>query len=166
MLAEAIIPSIIISYFVLIILQQSFFILMLLEVTNSAVTILLGNIVKNREIKSRNWLVGGVFLFIIAQIMYILAPHFNSIVPVFVGVIFCTAGNVLWFPVHNSLLYRTIPEEKRGTFFGSMSTIERTIGLFIPFISALLITVYLYPLFIVAMVLYAVCIIGYIRITN
>jgi len=165
-LAESLIPTIVLAYFVLIVLKETFVVLMLLEVTNSAVTILLGNFVKNKETNSRGWLVKGVFLFIAAQTMFILAAHVNSIIPVFAAIVFLTAGNVLWFPVHNSLLYRTIPEEKRGTFFGSMSTIERIIGLFIPFISALLVTVYIYLPFMVSMVLYTVCIIGYIKITR
>ena len=166
MLAESLIPALVLAYFVLIVLKETFFVLMLLEVINSAVTILLGNFVKNKEIKSRNWLVSGVLLFVAAQSMFILAAHVNSIVPVFLAIVFLTAGNVLWFPVHRSLLYKTIPKDKRGSFFGSMSTIERTMALFIPFISALLVTVHVYLPFIVAMVLYAVCIMGYIKITK
>jgi len=166
LLAESLIPTLVLAYFVLLLLKYSFFTLMLLEVMNSAVTILMGNILKNKEVNSRNWLVIGVLLFMLGQGMFILAGYLKSIIPVFAAIVFLTAGNVLWFPVHRSLLYRTIPREKRGTFFGSISTVERTISIFIPFISALLITIYVYLPFVIAMTLYTVSIMGYIKITK
>ncbi len=165
-LGDALITTIVLAYFVLIVLKETFFVLMLLEVINSAVTILLGNFLKDKKIKSRVWLVGGVLLFIAGQSMFIFAVYMDNIIPVFVAILFLTSGNVLWFPVHKSMIYKTIPEEKRGVFFGSMSTTYRTIGIFIPFISTFLISIYMYLPFIVAMVLYLTSVIGYIKITK
>lgn len=166
MLAEGLISNIIIIYFVIAVLKQTFFMAMLLEVVNSLVTLILGNILKNREMDRRSWLIFGVFLFALTQIFFIAAGYFKSIVPVLIAVTASTAGNVFWFPVHRSMLYRTIPESKRGSIFGMMSTFSKTIGIFIPLLAAALMNLSKYLPFIAALILYVMCIVGYIRITK
>ncbi len=160
-LAESMLPLIAMTYFVMFLLHQSFFVLMLLEVTNSAVTIIMGQYLKHKELKKRSLLIGGVLIFATANVFYILAAWRMSIIPLIFAVILQTLGNVFWFPVHRTMLYNTIPKEKRGTFFGSMSTMFRLSTAIAPFISTLLISLWVYLPFAVAGVLYFMAGLGY-----
>lgn len=164
--AQAIIPNIVLVYYVMIVLKQTFFVVMVLEVLNSTVTIGLGTITKKLEIKARAWLIGGVSLFIMEQIMYVSAGMALSIFPMALGILFGTAGNVLWFPVNRSMLMKYIPEDFRGQVFGSISSVSQGINLFIPLVSAYLITVFIYSPFIVSASLFAVSLFGYAIITG
>ncbi len=159
--AESMVPTITLTYFVMFILKQSFFVLMLLEVTNSAVTIIGGHYLKSREVSKRSLLIGGVILFACVNVFYILAAWQMSIIPVLIGIIVQTLGNLFWFPVHRTMLFNTIPEEKRGMFFGSMSTAFRVSTAAAPFVSVLLISLWVYLPFVLAGALYFMAGLGY-----
>jgi len=159
--AESMIPTITLTYFVIFILKQSFFVLMLLEVTNSVVTIIGGHYLKSREASKRSLLIGGVILFAFVNVFYILAAWQMSIIPVIIGIIVQTLGNLFWFPVHRTMLFNTIPKEKRGTFFGSMSAAFRISTAAAPFVSVLLISLWVYLPFVLAGALYFMAGLGY-----
>jgi len=165
-LAESMLPLITMTYFVIFLLHQSFFVLMLLEVTNSAVTIIIGQYLKNKELKKRYFLIGGVLLFSLANVFYILAAWSMSIILLIFAVILQTLGNVFWFPVHRTMLFNTIPKERRGAFFGSISTMFRLSTAIAPFISVLLISLWVYLPFAVAGILYFMAGLGYWFITS
>ena len=164
--AESMIPTITLTYFVMFILKQSFFVLMLLEVTNSAVTIIGGHYLKSRERSKRTLLIGGVILFALVNVFYIIAAWQMSIVPVIVGIIVQTLGNLFWFPVHRTMLFNAIPEDKRGMFFGSMSTAFRVSTAAAPFVSVLLISLWVYLPFALAGALYFIAGLGYYILTK
>ncbi len=165
-IASSLLPVIAITYFVMFVLAQSFFVLMFLEAINSAVTIIGGNYLKDREIGKRSLLLGGVFLFSIVNIFYMLATWKFPLAFLTIAVLLQTIGNLLWFPVHRSMLFKTVPKEKRGAFFGSMSTMFRISSALAPFISALLISLWVYLPFAVAFFLYFLAGLGYYRITK
>ncbi len=165
-IAESMLPLITLTYFVIVVLNQSFFVLMLLEATNSAVTIIAGHYLKNREIRRRFLLIGGVVLFAIVHLFYILAAWKMNIVPVVIAIMLQTLGNIFWFPVHRTMLFNTIPEDRRGAFFGSISTMFRLSTAAAPFISVLLISLWVYLPFAVAGVLYFLAALGYWVITK
>lgn len=164
--AQAIIPNIVLVYYVMMVLKQTFFVVMLLEVLNSAVTIGLGTMIKNGEINSRGWLIGGASLFIVEQIMYVIAGVSVSVYPMALGILFGTAGNVFWFPVNRSTLMKYIPNELRGEVFGSITSVSRGINIIIPLASAYLITLFIYSPFIVSAFLFATSLLGYAIITK
>ena len=165
-IAESMVPTITLTYFVMFVLKQSFFVLMLLEVTNSAVTIIGGHYLKRRDMSRRTLLVGGVVLFAFVNVFYIIAAWQMSIVPVIVGIIVQTLGNLFWFPVHRTMLFNTIPEEKRGMFFGSMSTVFRISTAAAPFISVFLLSLWVYLPFALAGALYFIAGVGYYILTK
>jgi len=165
-IAESMVPTITLTYFVMFILKQSFFVLMLLEVTNSAVTIIGGHYLKRRNINKRNLLIGGVILFAFVNVFYIIAVWEISIIPVIIGIIVQTLGNLFWFPVHRTMLFKTIPKEKRGIFFGSMSIAFRVSTAAAPFVSVLLISLWAYLPFALAGSLYFLAGLGYYTITK
>ncbi len=165
-IAESMLPLITLTYFVIFILKQSFFVLMLLEVINSAVTILSGHYLKNREVSKRSMLIGGVILFAIVNIFYIIAAWKMSLIFLVIAIILQTLGNIFWFPVHRTMLFNTIPKEKRGAFFGSMSSIFRLSTAAAPFVSVALISLWVYLPFIIAGFLYFAAGMGYYAITK
>ena len=165
-IAESMVPTITLTYFVMFILKQSFFVLMLLEVTNSAVTIIGGHYLKSRETSKRPLLIEGLILFAFVNVFYIIAAWQMSIIPVIVGIIVQTLGNLFWFPVHRTMLFNTIPEDKRGMFFGSMSTAFRVSTAAAPFVSVLLISLWVYLPFALAGVLYFIAGLGYYILTK
>ncbi|MHB8372917.1 MAG: hypothetical protein ACYDAO_10230 [Thermoplasmataceae archaeon] len=164
--AQAIVPNLVLVYYVMVVLRQSFFVVMLLEVLNSGVTIALGSMIKRGEINSRMWLIIGVFLFIAEQIMYITAGVTYSVYLIAIGILFGTAGNVLWFPINRSTLMRYIPESARGEVFGTIASVSRGINVAMPFISAYLITLYVYSPFIISASLFVASLTGYSIITR
>ncbi len=164
--AESMVPTITLTYFVMFVLKQSFFVLMLLEVTNSAVTIIGGHYLKRRDTSRRTLLIGGVILFAFVNVFYIIAAWQMSIVPVIVGIIVQTLGNLFWFPVHRTMLFNTIPKDKRGMFFGSMSTAFRVSTAAAPFISVFLLSLWVYLPFALAGALYFIVGLGYYIITK
>ena len=164
--AQAIIPNIIMVYYVLIILKQTFFVVMLLEALNSIVTIFLGSALKVKRVNSRAWVAGGISLFVMQQVMFVSAGLILNIIPVAIGIIFGTAGNVLWLPVSRSALMKAIPEDARGEVLRVVSSTSPGISLFIPVVSAYIISIYVYSPFILSACLFAASLIGYMRITK
>ncbi|RKD30503.1 MFS transporter [Thermohalobacter berrensis] len=135
------------SYFILEKMGGTVLNVLLLEVISAVFVIITGLLSKNLNSKISRQKIAqyGVIFFIVYAFLLMIAKNY---IYVLIAFIFYAIGHTVWFPHHYSLLMEFVPKENRGQFFGSMSAINKLLGVCVPAISGVLASKFgfLYPL--------------------
>ncbi len=117
-------------------LNGTLFEVVLVEIAISAATILGALTIKDKiSDMGREMVVGGLAFYILGYIVMYFSMNIYWVV-VSLGII--SLGNILWWPVHNSLLCDFIDERRRGEYFGLVRSLRILIAIPIPFIAGFL----------------------------
>ncbi|WP_297436000.1 MFS transporter [Thermococcus sp.] len=135
-LAWELAPEIVLINYVVFVLHKTVFEVTLIACASSVASII-GTYASERVPKEKGFQAIGVGMFINAfyALVMALAPPFWLALAVYALGDF---GNTLWFPFYRSWMFKLIPKERASEFHAAISSYNRLIGLFTPFVAGAL----------------------------
>ncbi|NJE10827.1 MFS transporter [Thermococcus sp. MAR1] len=139
-LAWALAPEIVLINYVVFVLHKTVFEVTLVACASSLASII-GTYASERVPKGKGFQVIGLGMFINAlyALVMALAPPFWLVLVIYTLGDF---GNTLWFPFYRSWQFSLIPKERASEFHAAISSYNRLIGLFTPFVAGALASVH------------------------
>lgn len=148
------------SYYILDSMNGTIMDILMLEVVGAVIIVVTGLFTKNlnKHISEEKIAQYGIAFFIIFAILMVAA---KSYIIILIAFMFQAIGSTVWYPSHNSILMKYVPKEKRGEFFGSMSSIRKFISMILPILSGVLAKSFgfLFPFGLALMAFVAACIV-------
>ncbi len=125
------------SYYILDKMNGTVMDIHLLEVVGALIILVTGLFTKNLNSKISEEKIAqyGIIFLLVFAVLMIIARSYKIIL---VAYVFQAIGNTVWFPHHYSLLMKFVPKEKRGEFFGGISSLRKLIGMILPLVSGFL----------------------------
>ncbi len=139
-LAWGLAPSIVFLNYVINVLGKTLFEAMLVEVSVSIGGLIATYITEKagKKYAKKLMVIGFALIALWAFIMLLQPPIIIVILVYFI----MKLGDTLVFPYYRSWLFSKIPKDKASTVFAALSSYDKVISLFTPFIASLLATIY------------------------
>ncbi len=154
------------SYFILESMNGTIMDVMILSTVTSVVVVITGLFSKNLSSRISKTKIAqfGVILFILyTGLMCIANRYWIILLATFISSI----GHTIWFPNHSAILMQLVPQEKRGLFFGSLSSLSKFLTIIIPIFSGFLAKQFgFFAVFSIAFILYIFVFLIYLNLTK